>query len=208
LRRCVIQMRILSCRCYKTLVSLPLYNFLQVSRLIFRRYSQRIFPYPAYRNILIALSVYPVKLLIRSERSRMDLPQTQCAKSARDQSLATALYQRHAQAVFLYLRRHLLSREDAEDLLLEVFLSAVEKQTQLEFSEQRQRAWLLRVARYKLIDYHRQNTRRPRVSLDEQFTDTLQLLRPSWLGTETTGAESSASTSCVCMSHLCRAIIC
>ncbi len=103
----------------------------------------------------------------------MDLPQTQSTQQAADQSLATALYQQHAQAVFLYLRRHLFSREDAEDLLLEIFLCAVEKQTPLEFSAQRQRAWLLRVARYKLIDHHRQNARRPRLSLDDMTAETL-----------------------------------
>lgn len=103
----------------------------------------------------------------------MDLLQRQSNQQAGDQSLATALYQRHAQAVFLYLYGHLSSREDAEDLLLEVFLCAVEKATPLEFSEQQQRAWLLRVARYKLIDHHRQIARRPRVSLDDVVAQTL-----------------------------------
>lgn len=103
----------------------------------------------------------------------MDLLQIQSTQQAGDQPLATALYQRHAHAVFLYLRRQLSSREDAEDLLLEVFLCAVEKKTPLELSEQQQRAWLLRVARYKLIDHHRQNARRPRVSLDDTIAETL-----------------------------------
>lgn len=103
----------------------------------------------------------------------MDLLPRQSTQQAGDHSLATALYQRHAQTVFLYLRRHLSSREDAEDLLLEVFLCAVEKTTPLEFSEQQQRAWLLRVARYKLIDHHRQSARRSRVSLDDTIAETL-----------------------------------
>lgn len=103
----------------------------------------------------------------------MNLPQTPSTQPDADQSLATVLYQQHAQAVFLYLRRNLASREDAEDLLLEIFLSAVEKQTPLEYSAQQQRAWLLRVARYKLIDYRRQSARRPRVHLDETTTEIL-----------------------------------
>lgn len=103
----------------------------------------------------------------------MDLSQTQSVHQAGDHSLADSLYQQHAQAIFLYLRKNLSSREDAEDLLLEVLLCAVEKQTPLKFSEQRQRAWLLRVARYKLIDHYRLHTRHPHVSLDDPVVETL-----------------------------------
>lgn len=125
------------------------------------------------RNILLAVSVYTVRPLLRCERSRMDFTQTRGTQQAVNQSPATVLYQQHARTVFLYLRRHILSREDAEDLLLEVFLCAVEKQTPLAFPEERQRAWLLRVARDKLIDYHRRNARRPHVSLDDMTIETL-----------------------------------
>lgn len=103
----------------------------------------------------------------------MDPLQMPSIQQTADHSLAAALYQKHAQTVFLYLRRHLSSQEDAEDLLLEIFLCAVEKQTPLKLPEQQQRAWLLRVARYKLIDHHRQNARHPRTSLDNLTVETL-----------------------------------
>lgn len=92
---------------------------------------------------------------------------------AGEQSPATAFYQRHAQAVLLFLRNHLPVKEDAEDLLLDVLLAAVEKQTPLELPEAQQRAWLLHVARQKLIDHHRQVTRHPAVALDDEITASL-----------------------------------
>ena len=90
-----------------------------------------------------------------------------------DHSLATALYQRHAQAILLFLRNHLPVKEDAEDLLLDVLLAAVEKKSPLELPEGQQRAWLLHVARQKLIDHHRHARRHPAVVLDDEVMQTL-----------------------------------
>jgi RNA polymerase sigma-70 factor (ECF subfamily) len=95
------------------------------------------------------------------------------APDAGEQAPATEIYQRHAQAVLLYLRRYLASREDAEDLLLEVFLRAVEKQIPLTLPEAEQRAWLLHVARHKLADYYRQRIRHPSVPFDEMTIEQL-----------------------------------
>src|SRR5690242_18708253 len=44
-----------------------------------------------------------------------------------DESPAALLYQRYAPAIFAYLRLHLAVWEDAEDVLLEVFLAALEQ---------------------------------------------------------------------------------
>ena len=54
------------------------------------------------------------------------MQQPACASPV-DESPA-ALYQRYAATVFTYLRHRVPSREDAEDLLLEVFLAAFEQQ--------------------------------------------------------------------------------
>ena len=89
------------------------------------------------------------------------------------QALATALYRQHAQAILLYLRRHTSVREDAEDLLLEVFLRAIEKRIPLDLPEQQQRAWLLHVARRKMVDHYRQRARHPSLTLDEVITGML-----------------------------------
>jgi RNA polymerase sigma-70 factor (ECF subfamily) len=77
----------------------------------------------------------------------------------------TALYQRYAPAIFAYLLKQTASREDAEDLLLEVFLAAVERGNLADLGEQEQRAWLWAVARHKAVDHFRRLTRHPSVNL-------------------------------------------
>lgn len=77
------------------------------------------------------------------------------------------LYQRYAPELLLYIRRHVASQEDAEDLLLEVFIAALEKPHLTHLSEQEQLAWLRRVAHNKFIDFYRRNTRRPSIPLED-----------------------------------------
>jgi len=62
--------------------------------------------------------------------------------------------------------QHVPSREDAEDILLEVFLAALESETLLSLGEKQQMAWLRRVAHNKCVDYYRRGTRRPAVPLE------------------------------------------
>src|SRR2546429_2528715 len=76
------------------------------------------------------------------------------------------LYQQHGRAIFMYLRLHTASREDAEDILVEVFLAALEQNIFEKVPEQRHQAWLWRVAENKLVDSHRRNQRRPTLTLD------------------------------------------
>jgi RNA polymerase sigma-70 factor (ECF subfamily) len=82
------------------------------------------------------------------------------------------LYQREALTVFVYVLRRVPVREDAEDILLEVFLAALENETIAELSEEKQRAWLLRVAHNKVIDHQRYAARRTAVPLDD-LTETM-----------------------------------
>jgi RNA polymerase sigma factor (sigma-70 family) len=82
------------------------------------------------------------------------------------------LYALHASAIFAYVRLYIASQEVAEDLVLDVFLAALECSYLLARSEELQRAWLRRVAHYKIIDYYRQQSRRQFVSL-EYVADTL-----------------------------------
>lgn len=84
---------------------------------------------------------------------------------AQDFEQATTLYQRYAPTVFAYLLRQVGSREDAEDLLLEVFLAVLKKGSILEHDEQRQRALIWAVARNKVADHYRNLTRHPNVPL-------------------------------------------
>jgi RNA polymerase sigma factor (sigma-70 family) len=93
-------------------------------------------------------------------------------KARDNETLLIALYEQHASVVLTYLRKHGAKNEDAEDLLLEVFLAAMESSTLLNMSGGQQRAWLQRVAYNKLVDHQRRSFRRQVVALDEAM-DTL-----------------------------------
>src|ERR1051326_5874566 len=82
------------------------------------------------------------------------------------------LYQQHAPGIFAYLRRQNLSREDAEDILLEVFLAASERNNLAALAAGEQLPWLRQVTRHKLADHFRQASRRVMVDLD-LVADTL-----------------------------------
>lgn len=82
------------------------------------------------------------------------------------QAYLTALYQRHAPALFGYLYRHADSLEDTEDLLLDVFEAALKRPGFEQLSAQQQEAWLWAVARNKVVDQRRVSVRRPRLSLE------------------------------------------
>ena len=90
-----------------------------------------------------------------------------------DEPPSARLYQEHAPAIFAYLRLRAATREEAEDILLEVFLAALEHQATLEGrSSETQRAWLRSVAAHKIADHYRRSARRQQVTL-EQVAETL-----------------------------------
>lgn len=66
-----------------------------------------------------------------------------------------ALYDRFAVTIFEYLCQQVSNKQDAEDLLLEVFLAALQDESLLHLPAGRQLAWLRRVARNKVIDRYR-----------------------------------------------------
>lgn len=78
---------------------------------------------------------------------------------------AALLYQQHAPPLFDYIRKHLASPEDAEDILVEVFVAALESGYFFALTGQEQRAWLWRVAHHKVVDAYRRGKRRRQVSL-------------------------------------------
>ena len=81
-------------------------------------------------------------------------------RSDLDDSPAAALYRQHGPLIFAWLLKQAHSWEDAEDLLLEVFLAAFERNRLLAVPEEKRLAWLLSVAQHKLVDYYRQASRR------------------------------------------------
>ena len=94
-------------------------------------------------------------------------------QSGENEPPSARLYQEHAPAIFAYIRLRIATREEAEDILLDVFLAALENADLLEErSIETQRAWLRRVSAYKITDHYRRSKRRQQVAL-EQITETL-----------------------------------
>lgn len=65
------------------------------------------------------------------------------------------LYDRFALTIFTYICQHVSNKQDAEDLLVEVFLAAFNNEALSSLPVARQLAWLMRVTRNKLVDRHR-----------------------------------------------------
>jgi RNA polymerase sigma-70 factor (ECF subfamily) len=74
-----------------------------------------------------------------------------------DDSLVARLYEQHSPALFAYLRHQIGSPENAEDVLVEVFVAALETGKLDQLSEKEQVSWLWRVARNKGIDAYRRS---------------------------------------------------
>ena len=82
------------------------------------------------------------------------------------------LYELYAPALFAYLRRRTPSREDAEDVLAQVFVAFIEYGDASRLSEKEQVAWLWRVAQNKAVDAYRRSRLRQGMDL-ELFTDVI-----------------------------------
>ena len=83
----------------------------------------------------------------------------------------STLYDRFAATILAYLCRLVSNRQDAEDLLLEVFMAACNNEMLSGLPAARQLAWLRRVARNKAVDRYRHTARLTRLPL-EQARDT------------------------------------
>ncbi len=81
-----------------------------------------------------------------------------------------AIYERFAPDIFAYLynysRARIMSQQDAEDIVVETFLAALESETFASLPRDEQAAWLRRVAHNKIIDGYRRTQRQPLVALD------------------------------------------
>lgn len=93
------------------------------------------------------------------------------------------LYQRHTYTLLNFIRRYATTREDAEDILLEVFLAALEHGSLAKLNHGEQLAWLRRVAHNKCADVYRRMQRQRIVPL-ESVAETLyadEELTPEWM---------------------------
>jgi RNA polymerase sigma-70 factor (ECF subfamily) len=89
-------------------------------------------------------------------------------------SPAAVLFDRYGALLLAYLRRHTASPEDAEDVLLEVFVAALEQDQLASVPEGARVRWLQRVARNKVVDHYRRSARGLLVPL-EQETELLEM---------------------------------
>jgi RNA polymerase sigma-70 factor (ECF subfamily) len=87
-------------------------------------------------------------------------------KQSSDGELYAELYRHYAPALFAYVYKQVFSREDAEDIVLNVFLSVLQNQQFPTFKGEKQEAWLWTITRNKVVDHFRRTTRRPQVSLE------------------------------------------
>ena len=76
------------------------------------------------------------------------------------------LYRKHAPGLLTYVRMRITSEEDAEDLVVEVFVAAIENAKFAALSEKEKQMWLWRVTRNKVIDAYRRAKTRQSVTLD------------------------------------------
>lgn len=69
-----------------------------------------------------------------------------------------ACYDRYASDIFIYLCQQVSSPQDAEDILVEVFMAALKTASFARLTPEQQLAWLRRVARNKVIDSYRHHS--------------------------------------------------
>jgi RNA polymerase sigma factor (sigma-70 family) len=87
--------------------------------------------------------------------------------STLDNTLIAELYNRYWLTILIAIRQHIPSREEAEDILLEVFLAALESDIFPHLEEKQQYAWLRRAAYNKAMDSLRRSHRHPHVVLED-----------------------------------------
>jgi RNA polymerase sigma factor (sigma-70 family) len=82
------------------------------------------------------------------------------------------LYRKYAPGLLTYVRMRITSEEDAEDLVVEVFVAAIENAKFAALSDKEKQSWLWRVTRNKVIDIYRRAKTRQNVTL-EHVADVL-----------------------------------
>jgi RNA polymerase sigma-70 factor, ECF subfamily len=80
---------------------------------------------------------------------------------ASDKTAISELYRAHVQSIYRYLYLRVNDAHTAEDLTSEVFLRALESLDTFEYRGLPFSAWLFRIARDRLVDHYRRQSRRP-----------------------------------------------
>lgn len=83
-----------------------------------------------------------------------------------ERSFHDELYRRYASGLFAYVYQQISSREDAEDIVLDVFLAVLQNKHFVTFDEKKQEAWLWRITHNKVVDAYRRTVSRKQVSIE------------------------------------------
>ena len=84
-------------------------------------------------------------------------------------SVDVTLYDRYGSTIFAYLARQLPSLQDAEDMLLDVFIAALNHDNLAGLTTEQQLAWLRRVAHNKVVDRYRRLAHMTLVPLEQSM---------------------------------------
>jgi RNA polymerase sigma-70 factor, ECF subfamily len=87
-----------------------------------------------------------------------------------EEAAIEALYLEFSQAIYRYIA-YRVPEGEAEDLTAEVFVSMVKALSGYKISEAPFEAWLYRIARARVADYHRHFTRHPTTELVESMPE-------------------------------------
>lgn len=79
------------------------------------------------------------------------------------------IYDEYFPKIYNYIFYRLMSREDTEELVSEVFLKVVGNLEQFDSEKAQFKTWIYRIAQNTLIDFYR--TRKPEASLDDENVD-------------------------------------
>lgn len=96
----------------------------------------------------------------------MCMKQTLSQATSSHYSCVENLYQHYWFLIFNSISLQTIPKEEAEDILVEVFLAALESPVLSTLNEQQQLAWLRRTANNKRVDYYRRKNRRQAVPLE------------------------------------------
>jgi RNA polymerase sigma-70 factor, ECF subfamily len=87
-------------------------------------------------------------------------------RTSLEDSFYADLYQRYAPGLFAYVYRQTASREDAEDIVVDVFLKVLQHPSFAAFDERKQAAWLWTITRNKVVDRFRKSARQQHIPID------------------------------------------
>lgn len=84
----------------------------------------------------------------------------------------TEVYTQFQRSLLTYIRSKIKSKEDAEDILHNVFIKIVNHSEKLSDRENLQ-AWIFTIARNSIIDYYRMNASKNKSSIDDMFEEQI-----------------------------------